>query len=82
MVDERYFTVQEACELLNVDDETILAWIHSGELTAVNISKLKNGKRPTWRIPKTALRNLLKSRQNREDEALEPKTSAKRTRKP
>jgi excisionase family DNA binding protein len=64
MVDQKYYSVQEAATTLAVDDETILSWIHSGELPAVNITKKPDGKRPTWRIPERELGLVLLKRSN------------------
>ena len=64
MVDQKYYSVQEAATTLGVDDETILSWIHSCELPAVNITKKPNGKRPTWRIPERELGLVLLKRSN------------------
>jgi excisionase family DNA binding protein len=64
MVDARYYTPQTAAELLGTDDEQILAWIHSGELEAVNIAKSLQGKRPRWRIAESALGRCLLARRN------------------
>jgi excisionase family DNA binding protein len=61
MVDQKYYTIQEAAKVLACDDETILAQIHSGELPAVNIARRLQSKRPTWRIAEGELgRWLLK----------------------
>jgi excisionase family DNA binding protein len=62
MVEGRYYTVQEAAQVLSCDDETILAWIHSGQLVAIDISKRPGSKRPTWRIPETSMASLIISR--------------------
>jgi excisionase family DNA binding protein len=59
MVDSRYYTPQEVAEILGTDDEQILAWIHSGELVAINVAKSVSGKRPRWRVPETALGKML-----------------------
>ncbi len=55
MVDGRYFTPQQAAEILACDDEQIVHWINSGQLTAVNVAKDPNGKRPRWRISEADL---------------------------
>ena len=64
MVDQKYYTVQEAAKVLSCDDETILAQIHSGELPAVNIAKRFQAKRPTWRIAEGELGRWLLKRGN------------------
>lgn len=62
MVDNRYYTVQDAAKTLSVDDEQILSLIHSGKIKAVNMAKNENGKRPRWRIPESELGRFLLSR--------------------
>ena len=64
MVDIRYYSVQQASEVLGVDAETILAHIHSGELAAVNVCKSRNAKRPTWRIGEADLGRFILSRRS------------------
>ena len=64
MVDGRYYTIQQAAEVLGCDDETILSWIHSGELAAANIAKSTQAKRPTWRLAESELGRFLMSRRN------------------
>jgi hypothetical protein len=44
-----HFTVRQVRERYGiVKDDVVLAWIHSGELRALNVSSGKG--RPTWRI--------------------------------
>lgn len=69
MVDGRYYTIQQAAETLGCDDETVLAWIHSGELVAVNLCKSRAGKRPTWRIAEADLGRFLIARRNQQEPA-------------
>ena len=71
---ERHYTVQEASQLLACDDETILAQIHSGQLSAVNIAKKVNAKRPTWRISEAELGKWLLRRSNAK-QTVAPKTT-------
>lgn len=65
MVDSRYYSTVEAAKILGIDDETVLAWIHSGQLPAVNVCKKPNGKRPTWRIAEADLGRLLLMRRSK-----------------
>lgn len=78
MVDQRYYSIQEAAKMLDCDDETILAPIHSGELPAVNIAKRPDGKRPTWRIAESELGRWLLKRGN----ALKQEVAPKPTKRP
>ena len=64
MVDSRYYTPQQACEILGTDDEQVLSWIHSGELAAVNVAKSLQGKRPRWRIAEADLAKFLMARRH------------------
>ena len=73
MVDQRYYSVQEAAKSLSCDDETILAQIHSGELPAVNIAKRLDAKRPTWRIAECELGRWLLKRGNAPKQEAAPK---------
>lgn len=79
MVDTRYYSTTEAATILGIDDETVLAWIHSGQLPAVNVCKKKNGKRPTWRIAEADLGRLLLARRSQTPPAPAPKTSKRPT---
>ena len=76
MVDGRYYTIQQACEVLGCDDETVLSWIHAGELAAVNICKSRQAKRPTWRLAESELGRFLMSRRNPEaNQVVAPKST-------
>jgi len=56
---EFHYSVQEVRMFLEVDDETVLSWIHSGELVAVNAAKTCDAKRPTWRISESEIGRFL-----------------------
>lgn len=75
MFDQKYYSVQQACEILDCDDETILAPIHSGELVAVNIAKRADSKRPTWRIAESELGRWVLRRGNSKKQESAPKPS-------
>ena len=79
MVDQKYYSIQQASEMLACDDETILAQIHSGELPAVNIAKRVDAKRPTWRIAEAELGRWLLKRGNAKQQVVAPKTTKRRT---
>jgi excisionase family DNA binding protein len=53
---DRYQTVHEISERLEVSDATVRLWIKSGELRAVDIGK-------GWRIADTDLARFLKARE-------------------
>lgn len=77
MVDQKYYSIQEACKVLACDDETILAQIHSGELPAVNIAKRMDAKRPTWRIAESELGRWLLKRGNAPKQEATPKQATR-----
>ena len=80
MVDGRYYTIQQAAEVLGCDDETILSWIHSGELAAANIAKSTQAKRPTWRLAEGELGRFLLSRRNpAANQVVAPKPAKRQT---
>lgn len=62
----RFYTVQEASEILGVQQEIVLHWIHHSELAAMNVSRKINGKRPSWRIAESELGKFLLGRRTAE----------------
>ena len=56
MPHDRYQTVQELAERLEVAEETVRRWIKSGELRAIDIGK-------GWRIADADLERFLKTRE-------------------
>ena len=46
---------------LGIDGGKVLAWIHSRELIAVDVSETRGG-RPRWRVSREALENFLRRR--------------------
>ena len=56
MPQDRYQTVQEIAERLEVAEATVRHWIKSGELRAIDIGK-------GWRIADTDLERFLKARE-------------------
>lgn len=65
MVHEQYYSIAQSAEILGVDGETVLAWVHSNQLPAVDISKKPNSKRPTWRIADADLGRFLIARRSK-----------------
>lgn len=39
-----------------VTEQTVLTWIHAGELRAVNVGRRPGAKKPRWRVTDDALR--------------------------
>ena len=58
------FSIKQFAERYSVGQHTVLAWIRSGELHAVNVARNPGGK-PHWRITSEALQafELLRSAQ-------------------
>lgn len=56
MPHDRYQTVQELAERLEVSEATVRHWIKSGELRAIDIGK-------GWRISNTDLEHFLRARE-------------------
>jgi excisionase family DNA binding protein len=54
-VTERTITVKEASERYGVEEHTVLGWIRSGELRALNVGRTLGKKKPRWRITAEAL---------------------------
>lgn len=48
-------SVRDVCERYGVSTDTVLGWIRSGELRAVNVSRRPGSRRPRWRVSATAL---------------------------
>jgi excisionase family DNA binding protein len=49
------YSVRDVCERYAVSEHTVLTWIRSGELRAVNVGRRPGAKRPRWRIAAAAL---------------------------
>jgi excisionase family DNA binding protein len=49
------YTVEDLTNRYGVTVHTVLSWIHSGELKAVNVGRTPAGKKPRWRITEQAL---------------------------
>ena len=48
-------SVKQVCERYSVSEGTVLGWIRSGELRAMNIGRKPGAKKPRWRITESAL---------------------------
>jgi excisionase family DNA binding protein len=48
-------SVRDLCDRYGVGEHTVLAWIHSGQLRAVNVGRRPGAKKPRWRITQEAL---------------------------
>lgn len=54
-------TVKQVCEHYGVTEHTVLAWIRSGDLKALNVAPA-NGRRPKWRITDKAIEDFERAR--------------------
>ena len=52
---DRALTVRELCDRYGVGEHTVLGWIKSGELRAINCGRRPGSKKPRWRITAEAL---------------------------
>ena len=50
-----YYTVKDICVRYSVTVHTVLGWIRSGELRALNVGRVPGAKKPRWRITQEAL---------------------------
>jgi excisionase family DNA binding protein len=57
-----YYTVNDVSRTFGVNLNTVLGWIASGELKAVNVGRAPGRKKPRWRIPQRALDEFEASR--------------------
>ncbi|MSQ94327.1 MAG: DNA-binding protein [Gemmataceae bacterium] len=48
-------SVRDLCDRYGVGEHTVLSWIRSGELRAVNVGRRPGAKKPRWRITQEAL---------------------------
>lgn len=48
-------SVRDLCKRYGVTEHTVLGWIRSGELRAVNVGRQPGARKPRWRISETAL---------------------------
>jgi excisionase family DNA binding protein len=56
MTDEKFLTVAQVAERLEIGQETVRRWIKSGKLHAVNLGGTKLG----YRIPESEIERLLR----------------------
>lgn len=67
-------TVPQLADEYGVTQHTVLGWIRSGELAAVNVAR-KSGGRPQWRISREAIERFEAGR------TATPKPAATKTRR-
>lgn len=61
-IDRRYLRPREVAEILDVKQDTILAYIHSGLLEAVNVAHPDAKQRPRWKVSVEALDDFVSRR--------------------
>jgi excisionase family DNA binding protein len=49
------FSVRDICERYGVTEHTVLGWIRTGQLRAVNVGRSPGARKPRWRIPESAI---------------------------
>jgi hypothetical protein len=49
------YDVRDLCNRFDVNEHTVLAWIRSGELKAINVGVAPGKKKPRWRVTEAAL---------------------------
>lgn len=55
-------TVQDVKKRYAVSEQTVIGWIKSGELKAVNVGRKLGNKKPRWRISEEAIKAFEASR--------------------
>jgi len=70
----KMLTVQAVADEFFVDQERVLAWIHAGELQALDVAS-PGSRRPRWRILRTALDEFMTARRNKKPAQKAPRRS-------
>jgi hypothetical protein len=52
---DRVLTIRDLTERYGVGEHTVLSWIKTGELRAINCGRRQGSKKPRWRITAEAL---------------------------
>ncbi len=55
------YGIKDLCDLFSVGEHTVLSWIRSGQIRAINVSRKQSG-RPKWRITADSLDSFVKAR--------------------
>ena len=56
------YSVRDLVQRFRVTEHTILAWISSGELAAINVGVTPGKKKPRWRVTQEALADFERRR--------------------
>ena len=49
------YSIRDLQNRFSITEQTVLTWIHSGELKAVNVGRSMDRKIPRWRVTEQAL---------------------------
>ena len=52
---DRALCVKEVCEHYGVGEGTVLGWIRSGQLRALNVGRRLGARKPRWKITREAV---------------------------
>lgn len=56
------FTIPDIRQRFDVSEGTVLHWIHSGQLRAINVGRTPDARKPRWRITAQALQAFEETR--------------------
>ena len=62
MMPRATFSIPDVCERYAVSERTVLGWIHSGQLRAINVGRTAGARKPRWRVSAQALEDFETSR--------------------
>jgi hypothetical protein len=79
MPEPTHKTPRDICEELKIGMDPVLAWIHSKQLKASNVSN--SNTRPRWRIAKADLASFLEQRSNQQKREQKPSRRSKKPKK-
>ena len=71
------YSVADLCERYGVCEHTVLGWIRSGELRAVNVGRTPGGRKPRWRVTVVALAAFELARESGSNPTPQPKRRRK-----
>ena len=60
------YTVEDLCQRYSVTSHTVLQWIHSGQMVAVNVGRQPGARKPRWRVTEASLEAFEAARASRE----------------
>jgi len=75
------FSVRDLADRYAVTAATVLSWIRSGELRAINVGRRPDSRKPRWRVTKEAL-DAFESRRTPSPEAAATARAPRRRKRP